>query len=68
MLAGRQIVARLLVTLDHPSGARNPGHGFGMVNPERAITNRRTCCAANPVYAALVPFAKCQNAAAPTPR
>ncbi len=55
-LSGRQIVARLLATLDHRMGKRDPSYGYGIVNPQRAITARVPANAPNPVYDALTPF------------
>ena len=69
-LTGRQIVARLLATLDHASSTRDPAYGFGIINPEKAINTAVPLTAANPVFAALDPFVAHENAfAAPlTPR
>jgi subtilisin family serine protease len=64
---GRQIVTRMLATLDHASTARDPDYGFGIINPARAITTAVPATAANPVYAALDPFTARQNAGAATP-
>jgi subtilisin family serine protease len=55
-LSGRQIVARLLATLDRRQAARDPAYGFGRVNAEAAVTAPVPANAPNPVYAALDPF------------
>jgi subtilisin family serine protease len=55
-LSGRQIVARMLATLDRRTGKQDPSHGYGIVNPYRAITVPVPATAPNPVYDALTPF------------
>ncbi len=55
-LSGRQVVTRMLATLDRRTQTRDPGYGFGMVNPSRAISASVPSDAPNPVYAALDPF------------
>jgi subtilisin family serine protease len=55
-LTGRQIVARLLATLDRRTATRNPAYGFGIVNAGRAIRAAVPANAPNPVFAPLDPF------------
>jgi subtilisin family serine protease len=64
---GRQIVTRMLATLDHASTVRDPGYGFGIINPAKAIDTAVASTAPNPVYTALDPFIARQNAAAAVP-
>jgi hypothetical protein len=69
-LAGRQVVARMLATLDHRTGAQDPSYGYGIINPYRAITASVPANAPNPVYDALAPFVSANSAnvqALPTP-
>lgn len=73
-LNGRQIVARVLATLDRHRTQRDPGIGFGLINAYRAATEPVSANAPNPVYAAADPFlarerafAKAASAAAPKP-
>ena len=55
-LTGRQIVARLLATLDRRTAKRDPAYGFGIVNAGRAIRAAVPANAPNPVFAPLDPF------------
>jgi len=55
-LTGRQIVARLLATLDRRAAKRDPAYGFGIVNAGRAIRAAVPANAPNPVFAPLDPF------------
>jgi subtilisin family serine protease len=55
-LSGRQIVTRVLATLDRHSGTRDPAYGYGVVNAYRAVTAAVPADAANPVYDATEPF------------
>lgn len=55
-LTGRQIVTRVLATLDEHTTRRNPGYGFGIIDAYRAVTGPVPAAAANPVYAAAEPF------------
>ncbi|HEY2984755.1 MAG TPA: S8 family serine peptidase [Jatrophihabitantaceae bacterium] len=55
-LTGRQIVARLLATLDRRTAKRDAAYGFGIVNAGRAIRAAVPADAANPVFAPLDPF------------
>jgi subtilisin family serine protease len=73
-LTGRQVVARVLATLDRRRAHRDPGIGFGVLNAYRAVTAAVPADAANPVYAAAAPFqareqafAKAARAAPPAP-
>jgi subtilisin family serine protease len=52
-LSGRQIVARMLATLDHRMRTQDPSYGYGIVNPYRAIKAQVPATAPNPVYDAL---------------
>jgi subtilisin family serine protease len=61
-LTGRQVVARMLATLDHHSRTQDPSYGYGIVNPDRAITTAVPANAPNPVYDALDPFLSTQSA------
>jgi subtilisin family serine protease len=54
--SGRQIVARVLATLDRHSTTRDPAYGYGVINPQRAITAKVSASAPNPVYANADPF------------
>ncbi|HEY7049123.1 MAG TPA: S8 family serine peptidase [Jatrophihabitantaceae bacterium] len=70
-LSGRQVVARMLATLDHRTGKQDPAYGYGIVNAGRAINARVPANAPNPVYDALAPFLTTNSAntrALPTPR
>ena len=53
---GRQLVTRLLATLDHHSSTRDPAYGYGIINPERAIDATVSPNAPNPVYDFAAPF------------
>lgn len=53
---GRQIATRILNTLDRHSATRTPAYGYGIINPERAITTTVSPSAPNPVYAFAAPF------------
>lgn len=53
---GRQIITRVLATLDHRSSTRDPAYGYGIINPERAIEATVPASAANPVYTFADPF------------
>ncbi|MEP6599164.1 MAG: S8 family serine peptidase [Actinomycetota bacterium] len=55
-LSGRQVLSRVLATLDRKSASRDPGYGYGIVNPNRAITATVAPSAPNPVFEALDPF------------
>ena len=55
-LTGRQIVARLLATLDRRTAKRDPAYGFGVINAGRAVRSAVPADAANPVFAPLDPF------------
>jgi hypothetical protein len=54
-LTGRQVVARLLATLD-AQPTRNPASGYGSIDVERAVTANIPVDAPNPVFAAADPF------------
>lgn len=55
-LTGREVVARVLATLDKRTTHRNPGYGYGIINAYRAVTAKVPANADNPVYAAAEPF------------
>jgi len=55
-LTGRQVVTRVLATLDQHTTRRDPGSGFGIIDAYRAVTGAVPANAANPVYAAAAPF------------
>jgi len=63
-LTGRQVLARLLATLDRSSTTRDPAYGFGIINLQKAVRTAVPTTAPNPVYAALDPFVARQAAAA----
>jgi hypothetical protein len=70
-LSGRQVVARMLATLDHRTGKQDPAYGYGVVNAGRAINAHVPANAPNPVYDALAPFLSTNSAnarALQTPR
>jgi subtilisin family serine protease len=70
-LSGREVVARMLATLDRRTGMQDPSYGYGIVNPYRAITQSVPANAPNPVYDALAPFQSAQSGkvqALPAPR
>ena len=71
MLSGRQIVARMLATLDHRTGKQDPAYGYGIVNAGRAVNAQVPANSPNPVYDALAPFLTTNSAstrALPAPR
>jgi len=55
-LTATQLTARLLATTDHHSSSRDPGYGYGIVNPYRAITRSVPTSAPDPIAAAVAPF------------
>jgi subtilisin family serine protease len=55
-LTGREVVTRVLATLDKHRTKRNSGYGFGLINAYRAVTGKVSRTAANPVYEAADPF------------
>jgi subtilisin family serine protease len=55
-LTGRQIVTRVIATLDRHTTRRDQRYGFGTIDAYRAVTNSVTADAPNPVYAAADPF------------
>lgn len=72
-LSGRQIVARMLATVDHrtTTGKPDPAYGYGIVNAYRAITATVAPNAPNPVYDAVAPYLTANSAKArelPVPR
>jgi subtilisin family serine protease len=70
-LSGRQVVARLLATLDHRTGEQDPSYGYGSVDAYQAVTAPVPADAPNPVYDAVAPFLSANSAtsrALPVPR
>ena len=55
-LTGRQVVARLLATLDGRQPTRSSSGGYGAIDIERAVTADVPADAPNPVFAAADPF------------
>ncbi len=51
-LSGRQVVTRLLATLDNRTDAPSAGTGYGLLDGYRAVTGTVPSGAANPIYAA----------------
>lgn len=64
-LSGRDVVARLLATLDHRREVRDPGYGYGIIDAASAIQANVPAGASDPVYAAAEPFLARQRALAP---
>jgi subtilisin family serine protease len=54
--SGRQILARVLATLDRRSATRDPAYGYGTINAYTAVTAAVAADAPNPVFAAADPF------------
>ena len=55
-LTGRQIVGRVLATLDRPRDPHSLGYGYGTLDAYTAVTADVPANAPNPVYAAADPF------------
>jgi subtilisin family serine protease len=55
-LTNRQVVARLLATLDSPRSSADPAYGYGQINPASAINTAVPANAPNPVYDVSDPF------------
>jgi subtilisin family serine protease len=55
-LTGRQVVARLLATVDNRTATRDPARGYGSVDIGRAVTENVPVDAPNPVYDGVDPF------------
>ena len=55
-LTNRQVVARLLATLDSPRTSADPAYGYGQINPASAINTAVPANAPNPVYDVSDPF------------
>jgi len=55
-LTASQVLARLLATTDHHSTTPSTSYGYGVVNPYRAITQKVSTSAPDPVYANAAPF------------
>lgn len=70
-LTNRQVVARLLATVDFRQTKRDPGSGFGVINIGSAVNASVPTDAPNPVFDAVAPFLaqdKAVAAAAPDPK
>jgi subtilisin family serine protease len=61
-LTGRQVVARLLATVDSKQTTRDSALGYGLINIAAAVNNSVPVDAPNPVFAAADPF-RAQDAA-----
>jgi len=59
---GRQVVARLLATVDSKQTTRDSALGYGLINIAAAVNNSVSVDAPNPVFAARNPF-RAQDAA-----
>jgi subtilisin family serine protease len=57
-LTNRQVVARLLATLDSPRTNADPAYGYGQINPASAINTNVPAGAPNPVFDVSDPFVK----------
>jgi hypothetical protein len=55
-LTNRQVVARLLATLDRPRASADPAYGYGQINPATAINTNVSADAPNPVFDVADPF------------
>ncbi|MEO9139715.1 MAG: S8 family serine peptidase [Jatrophihabitans sp.] len=66
-LTGRQVVTRLLATLDN-RGPHSDSYGYGLLNAGRAVTARVADNAPNPVYDLAEPFLKRDTVFGSTPR
>ena len=55
-LTGRQVLARLLATLDDRRSTADPAYGYGEINPATAINTAVPADAPNPVFAAADPY------------
>jgi subtilisin family serine protease len=61
-LTGRQVVARVLATLDDHSAVRSPEYGYGIIDAYRAVTASVPADAPDPVFAGADPFIARANA------
>ncbi|MDT4893752.1 MAG: hypothetical protein QOE97_2787, partial [Pseudonocardiales bacterium] len=52
----RQVLARVLATLDRHRTSRDPAYGYGTINALRAVTGSVPATAPNPVFDAAAPF------------
>jgi len=57
-LTNRQVVARLLATLDRPRTTADPAYGYGQINPATAISTAVPADAPNPIFDISDPFVK----------
>jgi subtilisin family serine protease len=55
-LTGRQVLTRVLATLDRRRAKADPAYGYGMINPFRAVYNNVPAGTVNPVFASVDPF------------
>jgi len=67
-LTGRQVIARVLATLDERRSKPDPAYGWGQLDGYRAVTAAVPAGAPNPIYAAAAPFAARANAFAKATR
>lgn len=69
-LSGRQIVTRVLATLDAHTTKPSTAYGYGMLDAYRAVTSEVSTRAPNPVYETLAPYLRrdVSFARAATPR
>jgi subtilisin family serine protease len=57
-LTNRQVVARMLATLDNRRASADPASGYGQIDPATAINTNVPADAPNPVYDVSDPFVK----------
>ncbi|HJQ43669.1 MAG TPA: S8 family serine peptidase, partial [Jatrophihabitantaceae bacterium] len=55
-LTNREVLARVLATLDRKRATRDPAYGYGTINAARAVTANLPASLPNPVFAAADPF------------
>jgi subtilisin family serine protease len=55
-MSGRQVITRLLATLDAHRTKPSPAYGYGMLDAYQAVTAKVPASTANPVYDAAQPF------------
>jgi subtilisin family serine protease len=68
-LSNRQVLARVLATLDRKSATRDPAYGYGTLNAYRAVTANVPADSPNPVFTAAAPFiARARAFSSPAPK